>query len=93
VVIDFNKKSTAPGIIQYPNPTSSVINISTNNSKDLIEHISFTDIAGKVILSRNLVPTKHYQQSVTSFQQGVYLVQVKNQLWYYYSKGRSGAIM
>ncbi|MEP7320792.1 MAG: Ig-like domain-containing protein [Saprospiraceae bacterium] len=77
VIIDFNKKSTAPGIVQYPNPASDFINITVNNSKDLIEQISITDISGKTIISRNLVPVKHYQQTLSQLQQGVYVLRIK----------------
>ena len=77
ILIDFNKKSTAPGIVQYPNPASNFINISVNNSKDLIEFISLTDISGKTIISRNLIPVNHYQQGLSQLQQGVYVLKIK----------------
>jgi hypothetical protein len=77
VIIDFNRKSTSPGIFQYPNPTSDYINIYALNSKDLIEQITITDLAGKTVLAKNLVPVDHFKQPVINLNGGIYFLQVK----------------
>lgn len=77
ITIDFNRKSTAPGILQYPNPTSDYINIYALNSKDLLEQITITDISGKTVLAKNLVPVNHFRQTVLNLNGGIYFIQVK----------------
>ena len=60
----------------YPNPTSDVLNISTN-SNDLSELI-IKDITGKVVLNQNfnskiIINTENYAK-------GVYIIDVRNNL-------------
>ena len=60
----------------YPNPTSDVLNISTNSNN--ISELMIKDITGKIIL------TQQFNSKVTinteNYAKGVYLIDVKNNL-------------
>ena len=60
----------------YPNPTSDVLNISTNSNN--LSELTVKDITGKIVLSQNFyakvsINTKNYSK-------GIYLIDVKNNL-------------
>jgi hypothetical protein len=60
----------------YPNPTSDVLNISTNSNN--ISELMVKDITGKIIL------TQQFNSKVTinteNYAKGIYLIDVKNNL-------------
>ena len=60
----------------YPNPTSDVLNISTN-SNDLSE-LTIKDVTGKIVLSLNF----HSKTTISTenYSKGVYFIDVKNNL-------------
>ena len=60
----------------YPNPTSDVLNISTN-SNDLSELI-IKDITGKIVLIQNF--NTNISINTENYAKGVYLIDVKNNL-------------
>ena len=60
----------------YPNPTSGILNISTN-AKDLSE-IIVKDIMGKVVLSQKF--NSKIAINTENYAKGVYLIDVKNNL-------------
>jgi len=70
------KESVISKVSIYPNPTSDVINISTNSNE--LSELTIKDIAGKIVLSQNFyakvsINTKNYSK-------GIYLIDVKNNL-------------
>ncbi len=78
VIIDFDKKPIpAVGIRQYPNPASQYVIIESNKSKDFIERFTMTDLAGRIVIEKNLVPSHQFRQSVSHLQAGIYFSQVK----------------
>ena len=60
----------------YPNPTSDILNISTN-SNDLSE-LTIKDITGKIVLSQKF--NTNITISTENYSKGVYLIDVKNNL-------------
>jgi hypothetical protein len=60
----------------YPNPTSDVLNISTN-SNDLSE-LTVKDITGKTVLSQNFI--NKITINTENYSKGIYLIDVKNDL-------------
>ena len=60
----------------YPNPTSDVLNISTN-SNDLSELI-IKDITGKIVLNKNF--NNNITVNTENYAKGIYLIAVKNNL-------------
>ena len=60
----------------YPNPTSDVLNISTN-SNDLSELI-IKDITGKIVFNKNF--NTNITVNTENYAKGVYLIDVKNNL-------------
>ena len=60
----------------YPNPTSDVLNISTN-SNDLSE-LTVKDISGKIVLSQKF--NTKVTISTENYSKGVYIIDVKNNL-------------
>jgi hypothetical protein len=60
----------------YPNPTSDVLNISTN-SNDLSELI-IKDITGKIVLNKNF--NNNIKVNTENYAKGIYLIAVKNNL-------------
>ncbi len=60
----------------YPNPTSDVLNISTN-SNDLSE-LTVKDITGKIVLNQKF--NNKITISTENYSKGVYLINVKNNL-------------
>ncbi|MFL2579411.1 MAG: T9SS type A sorting domain-containing protein [Parvicellaceae bacterium] len=60
----------------YPNPTSDVLNISTN-SNDLSELI-IKDITGKIVFNKNF--NTNITVNTENYAKGVYLINVKNNL-------------
>ena len=60
----------------YPNPTSDVLNVSTN-SNDLSE-LTVKDISGKIVLSQKF--NTKVTISTENYSKGVYIIDVKNNL-------------
>jgi hypothetical protein len=60
----------------YPNPTSDVLNISTN-SNDLSE-LTVKDISGKIVLSQKF--NTKITINIENYSKGIYLIDVKNNL-------------
>ena len=60
----------------YPNPTSDVLNISTN-SNDLSE-LTVKDITGKIVLKQNF--NNKITINTENYSKGIYLIDVKNNL-------------
>ena len=60
----------------YPNPTSDVLNISTN-SNDLSE-LTVKDITGKIVLSQKF--NTKITINTENYSKGIYLIDVKNDL-------------
>ena len=60
----------------YPNPTSDVLNISTNSNN--LSELTVKDITGKIVL------TEEFNTKITinteSYSKGIYLIDVKNDL-------------
>ncbi|MBK6477622.1 MAG: T9SS type A sorting domain-containing protein [Saprospiraceae bacterium] len=78
VVIDFSKKPVAHvGIRQYPNPASQWITLEAMEAGDHIEKLTLMDITGRIVLDKNLYPSKQVKQSLLQFNPGIYLMQVK----------------
>ena len=60
----------------YPNPTSDILNISTN-SNDLSE-LTVKDITGKIVLKQNF--NNKITINTENYSKGIYLIDVKNNL-------------
>ena len=60
----------------YPNPTSDILNISTN-SNDLSE-LTIKDITGKIVLNQNF--NNKITINTENYSKGIYLIDVKNNL-------------
>jgi N-acetylneuraminic acid mutarotase len=66
-----------PEISLYPNPTSSNLNISFSNFKNVISEISVYDISGKLILQKKVLANQKYISiDCASFARGKYFVRV-----------------
>lgn len=57
----------------YPNPTSSVLNIS---NAEIIESVNITDINGRFVKNNTSVNSKQLKMDVADLKAGVYFVQV-----------------
>ena len=60
----------------YPNPTSDVLNISTNSNE--LSKLTIKDISGKIVLSQKF--NTKVTISIENYSKGVYLIDVKNNL-------------
>ena len=60
----------------YPNPTSDVLNISTNSNE--LSKLTIKDISGKIVLSQKF--NTKVTISTENYSKGVYLINVKNNL-------------
>ena len=60
----------------YPNPTSDVLNISTNSNE--LSKLTIKDISGKIVLSQKF--NTKVTISTENYSKGVYLIDVKNNL-------------
>ena len=60
----------------YPNPTSDVLNISTNSNE--LSKLTIKDISGKIVLSQKF--NTKVTISTENYSEGVYLIDVKNNL-------------
>lgn len=65
------------GIRQYPNPASQWITLEAMEAGDHIEKLTLMDITGRIVLDKNLYPSKQVKQSLLQFNPGIYLMQVK----------------
>lgn len=55
----------------YPNPSSHTVHI---NSKNPIQKILITDLAGSIILEQNLTPEHFAKVNISSLSEGIYLL-------------------
>ena len=69
-------ENIANNVSIYPNPTSDVLNISTN-SNDLSE-LTVKDITGKIVLKQNF--NNKITINTENYSKGIYLIDVKNNL-------------
>ena len=60
----------------YPNPTSDVLNISTNSNE--LSKLTIKDISGKIVLSQKF--NTKVTISIENYSKGVYLIDIKNNL-------------
>ena len=60
----------------YPNPTSDVLNISTNSNE--LSELTIKDISGKIVLSQRF--NTKVTISTENYSKGVYIIDVKNNL-------------
>ncbi len=80
VQLTVNKTSTgldvpeSNGIIIYPNPNKGIFNIV--NSKNQIEMIKIYDLEGKLIYLNNNVNTKTTRIDISSYNKGVYIMEI-----------------
>lgn len=59
----------------YPNPASSLINVETNKE---MNEISLISIDGRLIVSKKTEKTNFHQLDISSYQNGIYILSVKN---------------
>ena len=69
-------ENVASEVSIYPNPTSNVLNISTN-SNDMSE-LTVKDITGKIVLSQKF--NTKITINTENYSKGIYLIDVKNDL-------------
>lgn len=69
----FNKNN----FIVYPNPSSGILNISSNGNVDFIESISIHNLLGKTLYSKNVNDTST-QIDLSNFSKGMYFVIIKS---------------
>jgi hypothetical protein len=60
----------------YPNPTSNVLNISTNSNN--LSELTVKDITGKIVLSQKF--NTKITINTENYSKGIYLIDVKNDL-------------
>jgi PKD repeat protein len=61
----------------YPNPSTGIVNISSNQA---IENIEVYDVTGKLVLShRNDSHQRHIELDLSAFSNGIYFIQTHNQ--------------
>jgi hypothetical protein len=65
-------------IILYPNPTSSLITIKTENSSENY-YVSVYSLSGAPILTRNLNGNATYDLDASEWSQGVYLIRLDSE--------------
>lgn len=72
-----------PEVKMYPNPTENFVIIEVPETEGDIERIRIWDITGKEIFRSNIGINKRYQLNISSFNNGVYLieVQVESGVW------------
>ncbi len=87
VIIDFTRKPGAlVGIKQYPNPTSNYLVVEANKKNDLIQRFTLTDLTGRMVVDKNVVPSHQFRQSVLHIPSGMYISQVKTNSGVYTEK-------
>ncbi len=60
----------------YPNPTTGIVNISSNQA---IDNVEVFDVTGKLVLShRNDTHQKHIELDLSAFGNGIYFIQTHN---------------
>ncbi len=77
VMIDFTKRPQSIDLTTFPNPAVNWIGFRSNHANELIQKVSFVDLTGRTVLSKNIYPSKEFKQEVNRFQPGIYLVQVQ----------------
>jgi photosystem II stability/assembly factor-like uncharacterized protein len=71
--VEENKLNIHPSVIVYPNPTSNVIYLQSNQN---IEQINLIDISGKMIHSE-LVKSNNHQLNLSNLPSGIYFLKIK----------------
>ena len=67
--------NTNPDISIFPNPASDYITIE--DKKDVVKRVTFFNVLGKEIISHDASSNKKFD--MMDFQNGIYLVQLKDQ--------------
>ena len=63
----------------YPNPATSVLNISTKNGIAL-ENVQILDINGRVVNQTNTTASENVQINISNLNSGVYFVKIQSEL-------------
>ncbi|MEZ4798503.1 MAG: T9SS type A sorting domain-containing protein [Flavobacteriales bacterium] len=67
----------------YPNPTTDVLNIVTDNKNNINNQLIISDINGRVVMQENLVAIQGLQNNtlnVSNLSQGLYFLTISNSL-------------
>ena len=63
----------------YPNPASTMLNISFNAPNENNYTLTLTDIQGKVVINQLVTLTESYSLDVSNFSKGVYFLKIENE--------------
>ena len=62
----------------FPNPTTSIINIATNDLPENGYHLHIVDMTGRIVLQKNNIREENYQLPVAHLPNGHYVVVMRN---------------
>jgi len=60
----------------YPNPASQFINISLNNTSEIIDNVIIYDVLGKIIKEVKSISSNSATIDTSSLSKGVYLLEI-----------------
>jgi hypothetical protein len=67
---------TDKNIVVYPNPASTLVNVSLNNSSETISSVSIYDLLGKKVIDNNAINSNQVIINTSSLSKGVYLIEI-----------------
>lgn len=71
-----NSQFDTNNFMVYPNPASSTVTISLQNTSEMIEKVSIVDIMGKVVQTKSNVNTNQMILEVDAISKGMYLIEI-----------------
>lgn len=73
-----NEAEFVSGVAISPNPASQLINIELSDSARTLTNVTVTDVAGKIIFTRNLKSTNE-MVNISALQNGIYLIKLADE--------------